>query len=728
MFKTKLTWCDGKRKLGRFQSRVLIPPWALIISILFISSAAQAVNFGQTPVSTSALQTITVSNPLTNPLSLGTIGLVSNEFKIQTDNCSNTTLAASGSCEVIVAFTPQAVGAKTAELTIFQAASTTPLLTIPLEGEGIANDSVSPILPLPIQIPSIVTPSNYSANTQTFKIPAGFDLLETPSNGKTFIDFSSKGGPKVQLVGNPDPLDSISDKLKRVDTIVKRKNEISLVSGGKGVVEIELVALSLKSTSSFDIGFLVGAKNSGVKADLYVTVNTLELPDLPPKLTKTSSTGKMVICNQNATTLTSENVNPALLGLNTKGEIDKLGEGGGTLINTISHNYDNNIGKGQFASSTSFISPAFLNSSVEFKNVSPPCQGGTFESELKVYSDLIFVKPGGDLKNSKDWLFLMPDPTAPISLNGHGEWSNSPELGGFTVSKLEHDPHNPVPLVSLPIPPDLPENVIGIPEIQQILEAPMSQEIRNILINGPADNPGKVDTGTINVPRGPSETDLGSIINSVFIKSYQNTLIQPTYLPYRFGSLSMKAQKRKDSQLFDALSQAFLTTLGESLASFNLSEVTVEINETMKRLEIPLFSPENTLTAWYSAFAIEPVVVKSEEKSELGLFKRNDGTVYLVFAGNDHQNYESTLLPALDSDIAKAFLETFPEATLEQSPAGKILFTLAGKVQQVKVDYVVTAVDLNTSQLSIESNDLNEDGKIDYILSAFGKQQVAFGQ
>jgi hypothetical protein len=269
--------------------------------------------------------------------------------------------------------------------------------------------------------------------TTTTTIPAGFDFLKTPlddeifddetftdvSSGKNFIDFSSEGGPMVQLKGNPAPLSSsISEKLTWVDTIVKRKNEINLTSESQEIVEIELVALSLKSISPFEIGFL-GDENSGIKADLYVTVNTLELPDLPPQLTQTPSIGEMEI----------------------------------------------------------FCDPK-------------TCERGTFKSQLKVYSDLIFVKPDGDPNDPQDQIVIMPDPNAPLILNGEGTWFNSSELGGFTISKIKHSPppsrhgHDPVMLVSLPIPFNLPDELRGISEIQQVLEAPMSPELEQILQNG----------------------------------------------------------------------------------------------------------------------------------------------------------------------------------------------------------------------------------------------------
>jgi hypothetical protein len=44
------------------------------------------------------------------------------------------------------------------------------------------------------------------------------------------------------------------------------------------------------------------------------------------------------------------------------------------------------------------------------------------------------------------------------------------------------------------------------------------------------------------------------------------------------------------------------------------------------------------------------------------------------------------------------------------------------------MDYIVTTIDSNSSQLLVDMIDVNGDQKMDYILSARGKQQIAFGQ
>jgi len=120
-------------------------------------------------------------------------------------------------------------------------------------------------------------------------VEPGFDLLATPENVNSHVDLPSIG--RVYLKGNTGPL--TSEKLGSTDTIVQRKQGINpFEQGNSGTVDTELVALSLKSVSSFD-GSSLGIPGM---VDLYVVVNALDLPDLPSTNGKIEpSTGKMTI-------------------------------------------------------------------------------------------------------------------------------------------------------------------------------------------------------------------------------------------------------------------------------------------------------------------------------------------------------------------------------------------------------------------------------------------------
>ncbi|OAD19887.1 hypothetical protein THIOM_004448 [Candidatus Thiomargarita nelsonii] len=230
-------------------------------------------------------------------------------------------------------------------------------------------------------------PEQTALEIPTLSIWPGFDLFETLPGTK--VDFGQVGGPIVPLTGNPALL--ASENIGPTDTIVKRQQGINpFDQGDVGTVEIELVALSLKSIAPFDVGFLEPSL-AGTMADLYVTINALDLPNIPVPDALNPSTGTM----------------------------------------TISHENQENA----------------------------PIQG-TFKSELKVYSGLIFVRAGGDLSDPDAWLFHMPDPTAPLILNSDGIWSHTRPVGdahnakypagSFYIREIEHDGPHPVKPVRVP--------------------------------------------------------------------------------------------------------------------------------------------------------------------------------------------------------------------------------------------------------------------------------------
>jgi hypothetical protein len=213
------------------------------------------------------------------------------------------------------------------------------------------------------------------------------------------------------------------------------------------------------------------------------------------------------------------------------------------------------------------------------------------------------------------------------------------------------------------------------------------------------------------------------------------TLNKKNHLPFRFGAGSLKKTRQRnndDNSLpkLDATSQAFLTTLEASLATFNLTEIIVEMSEDMNRLEIPIITAaeDDTPQAWYSVLATQPIEIINQEESLTGLLVKDNGIISLGFVGHDQQYYESALLPTLDSTIAAALMESVPAAIIEQSLTGEITFTLDNQVHRVKMDYMVTTIDSNSAPLLVDITDVNGDQKMDYILSAQGKQQIAFGQ
>jgi hypothetical protein len=143
-----------------------------------------------------------------------------------------------------------------------------------------------------VAVPLVCAGLSMSSVTLGSAIGSGFDLFETPDDGNTFIDFGPPVG-QVPLEGNPELL--APEKLGDTDTIVERKQGIDPFDfpNGEGTVDIEVVALSLKSIESFNVEFW--GFPSGTTADLYVTVNALGLPNLPQPDELEPSTGSMTI-------------------------------------------------------------------------------------------------------------------------------------------------------------------------------------------------------------------------------------------------------------------------------------------------------------------------------------------------------------------------------------------------------------------------------------------------
>src|SRR5438309_1546198 len=96
----------------------------------------------QNPATTSAAQTITLSNPGTAALTITSIGVTgtnASDFH-QTNSCASS-VAAGASCTISVTFAPALVGARSASITIADSATGSPH-TAALSGTGADRESV----------------------------------------------------------------------------------------------------------------------------------------------------------------------------------------------------------------------------------------------------------------------------------------------------------------------------------------------------------------------------------------------------------------------------------------------------------------------------------------------------------------------------------------------------------------------------------------------------------
>jgi hypothetical protein len=158
---------DGGGNSGVISSSPYCGPWPTPVYPPYPVSGVQAnpsaLNFGSLVTgSTSAAQTVTVSNPTGSAAAVSSIA-VTGDFA-QTNNCG-TSIAAGGSCTVSVTFKPTATGARTGTLTINAGGVTD---TVSLSGTGTAAGPVLNVNPASLSFPS--TPVGSTAATQTVTV------------------------------------------------------------------------------------------------------------------------------------------------------------------------------------------------------------------------------------------------------------------------------------------------------------------------------------------------------------------------------------------------------------------------------------------------------------------------------------------------------------------------------------------------------------------------------
>ncbi|MRR53423.1 MAG: choice-of-anchor D domain-containing protein [Deltaproteobacteria bacterium] len=101
-----------------------------------ISVSPGSYDFGNVGVQSTATKTFTIANTGTGSLIVGTITITGSDFTLGTDGCSGRTVAPSSSCTVQVAFTPTAVGSRSATLSIPSNDPDENPVTVALAGTG----------------------------------------------------------------------------------------------------------------------------------------------------------------------------------------------------------------------------------------------------------------------------------------------------------------------------------------------------------------------------------------------------------------------------------------------------------------------------------------------------------------------------------------------------------------------------------------------------------------
>jgi Beta-propeller repeat len=126
---------------GAFQSTLHGTSDAFILKLTEITSlSTNSIDFGTQPLGvTSSVQAATVTNAGTTAITVNTIslsGLNAADFQLTADTCTGQVLAAAGSCNIGVTFTPAATGSRSAAVSIADTAPDSPV-SVALGGTGV---------------------------------------------------------------------------------------------------------------------------------------------------------------------------------------------------------------------------------------------------------------------------------------------------------------------------------------------------------------------------------------------------------------------------------------------------------------------------------------------------------------------------------------------------------------------------------------------------------------
>jgi parallel beta-helix repeat protein len=176
--------------------------------------------------STSATQSVTVTNPGTSAVSMSSIG-VTGPFG-ESNNCG-TSLAAGATCTVGVTFAPTAAGSATGSLSVNSSAAGSPL-TVALSGTGVATTTTNLALNKP------VTASSY---TQVY-VPANV----TDGNTSTYWEANNGAWPSTITVnlGSSQTLGSVTVDLPPSSAWSTRTQTLSVLGSTNGTSFSTLVA------------------------------------------------------------------------------------------------------------------------------------------------------------------------------------------------------------------------------------------------------------------------------------------------------------------------------------------------------------------------------------------------------------------------------------------------------------------------------------------------------
>jgi FG-GAP-like repeat/Abnormal spindle-like microcephaly-assoc'd, ASPM-SPD-2-Hydin/FG-GAP repeat len=251
-----------------------IPAVTVMLSAAFKAISPSSLNFGSEGAgTTSAAQTITISNPSNVSFNIGSIA-ASGNFS-QTNNCG-ASLAPAAHCAVSVRFTPSAAGTESGSITITDSTKISPL-TIRLTGSGVSGPFLTPLpsranfAPQAVGTKSapvsvlLVNTGNASLNINGISVK-GADSSDFTQTNNCGSSLPAAGGCTVNVTFTPAGAGSRTASLAVSDTAPGTPQLANLVGTGLGPIASinpSTVNFAAQAVGTTSIGQVVTVTNVG---------------------------------------------------------------------------------------------------------------------------------------------------------------------------------------------------------------------------------------------------------------------------------------------------------------------------------------------------------------------------------------------------------------------------------------------------------------------------------
>ncbi|WP_176441854.1 choice-of-anchor D domain-containing protein [Granulicella rosea] len=260
-----------------------IPPVPTTASV-----SPTAINFGSLDIGASVTQTVTVANTTTfastvNVTKIAISGTNAADFS-QTSTC--TSLAEGATCTITVTFTPTAIGARSAVLTVTNDSTSDPVLTVTLAGTGL--DTTATLTPATATFPGenlgatsaavVFTYTNTSQVSETVNSTAITGDFSITGNTCASATIAASGTCAISVVFTPTATGARTGTLTVTDSSTGNPTLVSTLNG-TGVPTTATLTPATATFASTDIGGTSATQTFTVTntSTVAITVNKIAL-------------------------------------------------------------------------------------------------------------------------------------------------------------------------------------------------------------------------------------------------------------------------------------------------------------------------------------------------------------------------------------------------------------------------------------------------------------------